>query len=119
MHSQKFPDPLMSRAEPVTIITPLVDESLRMGGVSALRGQSLDRFMNGQPRIAVVHGGDDHRPYVGLKETIRRMIRQIWANGAIPFEVSNSAPCEELTYGTEGMTYALVARRGCTASLAA
>src|SRR5215813_11954302 len=75
--------------------------------------------MNGQPRIAVVHGGDDHPPNVGSKETIRRMIRQIWANGAIPFEVSNSAPCEELSYGTEGMNYALLARNFCTASLAA
>ncbi|HMF01304.1 MAG TPA: hypothetical protein VKK06_15550, partial [Terriglobia bacterium] len=83
MHSNKFRDPLITRAQPVTIITPIVDESLRMAGVPALREQILDRFMNGQPRIAVVHGGDDHPPNVGSKETIRRMIRQIWANGAI------------------------------------
>jgi dihydroxyacid dehydratase/phosphogluconate dehydratase len=119
MHSNKFRDPLISRAQPVTIIIPIVDESLRMAGVPALREQILDRFMNGQPRIAIVHGGDDHPPNVGSKETIRRMIRQIWANGAIPFEVSNSAPCEELSYGTEGMNYALLARNFCTASLAA
>jgi dihydroxyacid dehydratase/phosphogluconate dehydratase len=118
MHSNKFRDPLISRAQPVTIITPIVDETLRMAGVSAVREEILDRFMNGQPRIAVVHGGDDHPPNVGSKETIRRMIRQIWANGGIPFEVSQSAPCEELSYGTEGMNYALLARNFCTASLA-
>jgi dihydroxyacid dehydratase/phosphogluconate dehydratase len=119
MHSNKFRDPLISRAQPVTIITPIVDETLRRAGVSALREQIFDRFMNGQPRIAVVHGGDDHPPNVGLKETIRRMIRQLWANGAIPFEVSHSIPCEELSYGTEGMNYALLTRNFCTASLAA
>jgi dihydroxyacid dehydratase/phosphogluconate dehydratase len=118
MHSNKFRDPLISRAQPVTIITPIVDETLRMAGVPAVREEILDRFMNGQPRIAVVHGGDDHPPNVGSKETIRRMLRQIWANGGIPFEVSQLAPCEELSYGTEGMNYALLARNLCTASLA-
>ncbi|HLH30828.1 MAG TPA: dihydroxy-acid dehydratase, partial [Terriglobia bacterium] len=42
-----------------------------------------------------------------------------WANGAIPFEVSFSAPCEELSYGTEGMNYALLSRNFFTAALAA
>ncbi len=119
MHSNKFRDPLISRAQPVTIITPVVDETLRMAGVAALREQILDRFMNGQPRIAVVHGGEDHPPNVGLKETTRRFIRQIWANGGIPFEVSQSVPCEELSQGGEGMNYALLTRNFCTAGLAA
>ena len=96
MHSNKFRDPLISRAQPVTIITPVVDETLRLAGVSSAREQILDRFMSGQPRIAVVHGGEDHPPNVGSREIIRRIIRQIWANGGIPFEVSQSAPCEEL-----------------------
>jgi dihydroxyacid dehydratase/phosphogluconate dehydratase len=119
MHSNKFRDPLISRAQPVTIITPVVDEALRTAGVSAAREQILDRFMNGQPRIAVVHGGEDHPPNLGSRETIRRIIRQIWANGAIPFEVSNSAPCEELTYGSDGMNYAFLSRNFYTAALAA
>ena len=119
MHSNKFRDPMISRAQPVTIITPVVDETLRMAGVAPVREQILDRFMSGQPRIAVVHGGEDHPPNVGSKETIRRAIRQVWANAAIPFEVSQSAPCEELSYGTEGMNYALLTRNFCTASLSA
>jgi len=118
MHSNKFRDPLISRAQPVMIVTPIVDETLRRAGVPSVREQILDRFMNGQPRIAVVHGGDDHPPNVGLKETIRRMIRQVWAHGGIPFEVSFSSPCEELAYGTEGMNYALLSRNVFTASLA-
>ena len=118
MHSTKHRDPLISRAEPVTIITPVVDETLRMAGVPAVREQILDRFMQGQPRIAVVHGSEDHPPNLGARETIRRIIRQIWANGGIPFEVSQSIPCEELSQGLEGMNYGLLSRNFCTTSLA-
>lgn len=75
--------------------------------------------MNGQPRIAVVHGSEDHPPNLGARETIRRIIRQIWMNDAIPFEVSQSAPCEELSQGLEGMNYGLLSRNFCTANLAA
>ncbi len=118
MHSNKFHDPLISRAQPVTIITPVVDETLRIAGVASIREQILDRFMTGQPRIAVVHGGEDHPPNVGARETIRRIIRCIWANEAIPFEVSQSAPCEELSQGLDGMSYGLLSRNFWTASLA-
>lgn len=118
MHSNKFHDPLINRAQPVTIITPVVDETLRAAGVAASREQILDRFMNGQPRVAVVHGGEDHPPNLGSRETIRRIIRHIWANGALPFEVSHSIPCEELSYGTEGMNYALLSRNFFAAGLA-
>ena len=118
MHSSKHRDPLISRAEPVTIITPVVDETLRMAGVPSVREQIIDRFMNGQPRIAVVRGSEDHPPNLGARETIRRIIRQIWANDGIPFEVSQSVPCEELSQGLEGMSYGLLSRNFCTVSLA-
>jgi dihydroxy-acid dehydratase len=118
MHSSKHRDPLISRAQPVTIITPVVDETLRMAGIPSIREEILDRFMNGQPRIAVVHGSEDHPPNLGSRETIRRIIRQIWANDAIPFEVSQAAPCEELSQGLEGMNYGLLSRNFCTVSLA-
>src|SRR5688572_22519053 len=115
MHSNKFKDPLISRAQPVTLIVPLVDEALRFSGVPAAREEILDRFMNGQPRIAVVHGGEDHPPNLGFRETIRRLVRHIWTSGALPFEISISAPCEELSQGTDGMNYALLSRNFCTA----
>ncbi len=118
MHSTKFRDPLISRAQPVTIITPVVDETLRLAGMAVVREQIVDRFMSGQPRIAVVHGGEDHPPNLGLKETVRRVIRMIWTNGGLPFEVSQSTPCEEISQGTEGMNYALLSRNFCTVTLA-
>src|SRR3989449_9257145 len=118
MHSNKFKDPLISRPQPVTIITPVVDETLRIAGIAPVREQILDRFMSGQPRIAVVHGGEDHPPNLGSRETIRRIVRHVWASGALPFEVSQSVPCEDLSQGTDGMNYALLSRNFCTASLA-
>src|SRR5437899_12300854 len=118
MQADKLRGALISRAQAVTIIRLVVDETLRMAGVCAIREQILDRFMNGQPRIAVVHGGEDHPPNVGARETIRRIIRCIWANEAIPFEVSQSAPCEELSQGLDGMSYGLLSRNFWTAGLA-
>src|SRR5947209_11940375 len=118
MHASKNRDPLISRAQSVTIITPVVDETLRLAGVPSIREQILDRFMSGQPRIAVVHGSEDHPPNVGSRETIRKIIRQIWANDGIPFEVSLPAPCEELSEGLEGMNYGLLSRNFSAATLA-
>jgi len=119
MHSSKFKDPLISRAQPVTIISPLVEETLRSAGVAPNRDHILDLFMNAHPRVAVVHGGDDHPPNLGMKETIRRVIRHIWTNGALPFEISQDIPCEELARGTEGASYGLLSRNFCAGSLAA
>lgn len=102
----------------MTIITPLVDETLHLAGIPSVREHILDRFMSGQPRIAVIHGSEDHPPNLGARETIRRIIRQIWANNGIPFEVSQVAPCEELSQGLEGMNYGLLSRNVCTASVA-
>jgi dihydroxyacid dehydratase/phosphogluconate dehydratase len=119
MHSGKFKDPLISRAEPVTIISPIVEETLRSAGIPPERERILELFMSGHPRVAVVHGGDDHPPTLGMKETIKRTVRQLWANGALPFEIAQDVPCEELARGTDGAGYGLLSRNLCTGSLAA
>jgi dihydroxyacid dehydratase/phosphogluconate dehydratase len=119
MHSSKFKDPLISRAQPITVIAPIVEETLRSAGIPPNRDLIFDQFMTAQPRIAVIHGGEDHPPNLGMKETIRRVIRQVWSNGALPFELSQSTPCEELAHGTHGANYALLSRNLCTAGLAA
>src|SRR5262245_9920563 len=118
MHSNKYKDVWISRAQPVTVMVPLVEEALRASGIPPVRDQILDRFMSGQPRIAIVHGGEDHPPNLGSRDTIRRLIRQIWCNGALPFESSQSFPCEELAQGTEGMNYGLLSRNFYAATLA-
>jgi dihydroxyacid dehydratase/phosphogluconate dehydratase len=119
MHSSKFRDPLISRAQPVTVITPIVEETLRSAGVVATRERICELFMSGQPRIVVVHGAEDHPPALGMKEVTRRVIRHIWANDALPFEMSQDIPCEQLASGTEAASYALMSRNLCAATLAA
>jgi len=119
MHSSKFKDPLISRAEPITLLTPVIEEALRLAGVSPNRDQVIERFMGGAPRIAVVCGSTDHPPAIGSKDIARRLMRLIWMNGAIPFEVVQSFPCEELSQWTDGAHYALLSRNLCTASMAA
>jgi len=119
MHSSKFRDPLISRAEPITIISPIVEETLRSAGIPPDREKVFALFMSGHPRVAIVHGGDDHPPSLGMKETIRRTVRQLWANGALPFEISQDVPCEELARGSEGASYGLLSRNLCTSSLSA
>ena len=119
MHSSKFKDPLISRAQPITIISPIVEETLRSAGVPPDRERVMELFMSGHPRVAVVHGGDDHPPSIGMKETIRRTVRQLWLNGALPFEIAQDVPCEDLARGTEGAGYGLLSRNLCTGSLAA
>jgi len=118
MHSPKFKDPLISRAQPVTLLTPIVEEALRLAGVPPNREQIIERFMSGAPRIGIVHGSEDHPPALGSKETVRRLARSIWTNGGIPFEVGQSFPCEELSLGCDGGNYALLARNFCAANLA-
>ena len=118
MHSIKFKDPLISRAQPVTVIVPLIEETLRAVGIHPVREQILDRFMAGHPRVAVVHGGEDHPPYLGMKEMTRRLIRAIWAGQALPFEVSQAVACEQLAQATDGMHYGLLSRNFCTTNLA-
>ena len=119
MHSSKFKDPLISRAEPVTIISPIVEETLRSAGIVPDRERILELFMGAHPRVAVVHGGDDHPPSLGMKETIKRTVRQLWMNHALPFEIAQDVPCEELARGTDGAGYGLLSRNLCTGSLAA
>jgi dihydroxyacid dehydratase/phosphogluconate dehydratase len=119
MHSGKFRDPLISRAQPVTVVTPIVEETLRNAGIVATRERICDLFMAGQPRIVVVHGSEDHPPALGMKEVTRRVIRHIWAHDALPFEMSQDIPCEQLAHGTDAAGYALMSRNLCAAGLSA
>jgi dihydroxyacid dehydratase/phosphogluconate dehydratase len=100
-------------------MTPVIEEALRLSGVAPNHEQVIERFMNGAPRIAVVRGSEDHPPAIGSKEMARRLVRCIWLNGALPFELTQSFPCEELSRGTDGAHYALLSRNFCTANMAA
>ena len=119
MHSQRFKDPLISQARPFTILEPVIEESLRSAGVRPERALILERFMAGQPRVAVIHGSEDHPPSLGARELARRIIRQLWSDNALPIGVSQAIPCEELSHGLPGSHYAFLGRNVCASNIAA
>ena len=119
MHSPRFRDPVISRALPITILAPLIEETMRLARIQPDREMVFDRFMAGHPRVAVVHGSEDHPPNVGSRDTVRRLVRQLWSDGALPIAVSQAVPCEELAYGLPGSRYAFLGRNVCAANLAA
>ena len=118
MHSQRFKDPLLSQARAFTFLCPLVEESLRSSRIRPNREQILDRFMLGQPRIAVVRGSEDHPYSVGSRDIVRRLVRQVWTEGALPIEVSQAVPSEELSVSLSGSHYGFLGRNVCAANFA-
>jgi dihydroxyacid dehydratase/phosphogluconate dehydratase len=119
MHSQRFKDPLISKAQPFAILAPVIEESLRFAGVRPERELILERFMAGQPRVAVIHGSEDHPPSLGARELARKVIRQLWSESALPIGVSHAIPCEELSHDLPGAHYAFLGRNVCASNLAA
>lgn len=119
MHSHRFRDPLISQARPYTILDPVIEESLRFASVRPNRNEILERFMSGQPRVAVIHGSEDHPPSIGSRELARRVIQQLWTEGALPIGVSHAIPCEELSHGLPGSHYAFLGRNVCASNIAA
>lgn len=119
MHSRRFRDPLISQARPYTILDPVIEESLRFAGIRPDREAILERFMAGEPRVAVIHGSEDHPPSLGSRELARRVIRQLWADDALPIGVSHAIPCEELSHGLFGSHYAFLGRNVCASNVAA
>ncbi len=119
MHSRRFRDPLISQARPYTILDPVIEESLRFAGIRPDREAILERFMAGEPRVAVIHGSEDHPPSLGSRELARRVIRRLWADDALPIGVSHAIPCEELSHGLLGSHYAFLGRNVCASNVAA
>ena len=93
---------MIGAAHPITVLGPLIEESMRLARIRPDREKIVERFMSGQPRIAVVHGSEDHPAAIGSRELVRRVVREVWLAGALPVEVSQAVPSEELARGGPG-----------------
>ena len=51
MHSAKFKDPWISRAQPVALMTPVIEEGLRLAAVTASREQVIVLLKSRTKRI--------------------------------------------------------------------
>jgi dihydroxy-acid dehydratase len=118
MRSERFNGGPIGGALPVTILGPMIEACLRSARVQHDRKELLDRFTAGQPRVAVVHGSGDHPCSVGIgcRELIRRLIGKLWAESALPVQVSLAVPCEELSESLVGPECAFLGRNICAAN---
>ncbi len=117
MHSEKFNDPIISAAEPVTLFLPILERVLGGVGIQATRDELIDRFMSGRPRVVVVYGSKDHPAQIYDHEVAARCVRAIWDRGALPFEMVETAICDGIAQGHRGMSYSLLSRNLTAASL--
>lgn len=116
MHDPRTRDPIITMPEPLPLMLPVIEATLRWAGVRADRSAITDRFMGGAPRVAVVYGSPDHPAQVDDMEIARRAIAAVWERDGVPFAVAEPAICDGVAQGHEGMSYSLLSRN-LTASM--
>ena len=110
MHDPSSNDPIITQPEPITLILPFMMEILRSAGIKTTRDEVVKRLMTGRPRIAVVHGGEDHPAQVVDQAFVKKAVRSLWSRDALPFPTANPGICDGITEGHIGMSYTLVSR---------
>lgn len=110
MHDPSFNDPIIQQAEPITLILPFMMEILRSAGMKTTRDEVVSRFMTGSPRIAVIHGGEDHPAQVLDEGFVKRAVRSLWTRNALPFPMADPGVCDGIAQGHVGMSYTLLSR---------
>ena len=110
MHDPSFRDPIIAQPEPITLILPFMMEILRSAGVKTSREEIVQRLMTGSPRIAIVHGGEDHPAQVLDQKFVKKAIKSLWERNALPFPTANPGICDGITEGHIGMSYTLLSR---------
>jgi len=110
MHDPSFHDPIIAQPEPITLILPFMMEILRSAGIKASRDEIVKRLMAGSPRVAIVHGGEDHPAQVVDQAFVKKAVRSLWLRDALPFPTANPGICDGITEGHIGMSYTLLSR---------
>jgi dihydroxyacid dehydratase/phosphogluconate dehydratase len=110
MHDPSFNDPIITQAAPITLILPFMTEILRSSGIKASRDEVVNRLMTGCPRIAIVHGGEDHPAQVLDQRFVKKAVRSLWIRNALPFPMVDPGVCDGIAQGHIGMSYVLLSR---------
>ncbi len=110
MHDPSYNDPIIQQAEPITLILPFMMEILRFAGIRTTRDEVVKRLMTGSPRIAVVHGGEDHPAQVRDQDFVKKATRSLWVRNALPFPMADPGVCDGIAEGHIGMSYSLLSR---------
>jgi dihydroxy-acid dehydratase len=110
MHDPSFNDPIIHQAEPITLVLPFMMEILRFAGIKTTRDEVVKRLMTGSPRIAIIHGGQDHPAQVLDQDFVKKAVRSLWTRNALPFPMADPGICDGITQGHIGMSYTLLSR---------
>jgi dihydroxyacid dehydratase/phosphogluconate dehydratase len=110
MHDPSFNDPIIHQPEPITLILPFMMDILRFAGIKTTRDEVVKRLMAGSPRIAVVHGGEDHPAQVLDQGFVKKAVRSVWIRNALPFPMADPGVCDGIAQGHIGMSYTLLSR---------
>jgi dihydroxy-acid dehydratase len=110
MHDPSFNDPIITQAEPITLILPFMMEVLRSVRIKTTRDEVVKRLMTGSPRIAIIHGGQDHPAQVLDQDFVKKAVRSLWTRNALPFPMADPGICDGITQGHIGMSYTLLSR---------
>jgi len=110
MHDPSFQDPIITQPEPITLILPFIMEILKSAGIKTSRDEVVKRLMTGSPRIAIVHGGEDHPAQVLDQRFVKKAVQSLWKRNAIPFPTVDPGICDGIAQGHIGMSYTLLSR---------
>ena len=110
MHDPSFNDPIIHQAEPITLILPFMMEILRSVRIKTTRDEIVKRLMTGSPRIAIIHGGEDHPAQVLDERFVKMAVRSLWIRNALPFPMANPGVCDGIAQGHIGMSHVLLSR---------
>ena len=110
MHDPSFNDPIITQSEPITLILPVMMEILKSAGIKTSRDEVVKRLMTGSPRIAIVHGGEDHPAQVLDQRFVKKAVQSLWKRNAIPFPTVDPGICDGIAQGHIGMSYTLLSR---------
>ena len=110
MHDPSFRDPIIHQPEPITLILPFMMEILQGTGIKTSRDEVIRRLMTGSPRIAIIHGGEDHPAQVLDQRFVKKAVQSLWNRNALPFPTANPAICDGIAQGHIGMSYSLLSR---------
>ena len=119
MHDPSYNDPIIQQAEPITLILSFMMEILRFAGIKASREEVVKRLMTGSPRIAIIHGGEDHPAQVLDRVFVKRAVRSLWLKNALPFPMAVPGICDGIAEGHVGMSYTLLSRNLASLSVIA
>ena len=110
MHDPSFQDPIITQSEPITLILPIMMEILHSVGIKTTRDEVVTRLMTGSPRIAIVHGGEDHPAQVLDQGFVKKAVQSLWIRNALPFPMADPGICDAIAEGHIGMSYSLLSR---------